>query len=184
MLPSSRTYGFWLALVRIYTGIFWLEHGLGKLHTKPAFGAPGGTMATFLAEQAGQTTGFYHAFLTGTVIPNLSTFAYAVELGEMVAGALLLVGLFTRLGAFIGVVLALNYWLAKGGIEHLIATSSGVHGFAGFSGLEMCAAVLTAISLVLPTGRVLGIDGLAQRRPRPAPQATFRPVGPPPPQRP
>ncbi len=183
MLPSSRSYGFWLALVRIYTGIFWLEHGLGKLHTKPAFGAPGGPMATFLSEQAGQTTGFYHVFLTGTVLPNLPTFAYAVELGEMVAGALLLVGLFTRVGALIGVVLALNYWLAKGGVEHLIATSSGVHGFAGFSGLEMCAVVLTAISLVLPTGRVLGIDAFGQRRPRPAPQATFRPVAPPAPPR-
>jgi uncharacterized membrane protein YphA (DoxX/SURF4 family) len=184
MLPSPRTYGFWLALVRIYTGIFWLEHGLGKLHTTPAFSAPGGPMATFLTQQAAQTTGFYHAFLTGTVIPNLTPFAYAVELGEMVAGALLLVGLFTRLGAFIGVVLALNYWFAKGGIEHMIATSSGVHGFAGFGGLEMCAAVLTAISLVLPTGRVLGIDGLGQRRPKAVQQATFRPVGPPPQQRP
>ncbi len=66
----------------------------------------------------------------------------------------------------------------------MIATSSGVHGFAGFGGLEMCAAVLTAISLVLPTGRVLGIDGLGQRRPKAVQQATFRPVGPPPQQRP
>ena len=174
MLPPSRTYATWLAVVRIFTGFFWLEHGLGKLHAKPPFGAPGGAMAQFLAANAGNSTGFYHDFLTTVVVPNLPMFGYLVMLGEMVAGALLLAGLFTRLGALVGVFLALNYWLAKGGFHALAATSAGVHGLAASSGLEMCALVLTAISLVLPTGRVLGLDALWPSRPR----TVRRPVSP------
>jgi uncharacterized membrane protein YphA (DoxX/SURF4 family) len=168
MLPSSRVYAFWLALARIYTGFFWLEHGLGKLRAQPPFGAPNGMMGLFLTAQLARTSGPYHDFLAMVVVPNLQTFAYAVELGELVAGALLLAGLFTRFGAFIGVVLALNYWAATGGF----------HRFSGASGLEMCAAVLTALSLVLPTGRVLGLDALASRtRAAPTFLGTARPVG-------
>ncbi len=158
MLPSSRTYGFWLALVRIYTGFFWLEHGLGKLHAQPAFGAPGGQLSQFLSLHVRDSTGPYHEFLTGFVVPNATLVGYAVMLGEMTAGALLLVGLFTRLGALLGVFLAVNYWLARGGFNALAASSAGVHGLGASSGLEICAAALTAISLVLPTGRVLGLD--------------------------
>jgi uncharacterized membrane protein YphA (DoxX/SURF4 family) len=169
MLPSNRTYAFWLALARIYTGFFWLEHGLGKLRAQPPFGSPNGMMAQFLSEQLARTSGPYHDFLAAVVVPNLPTFAYAVELGELVAGALLIAGLFTRFGAFVGVVLALNYWAARGGF----------HGFAASSGLEMCAAVLTVLSLVLPTGRVLGLDALGSRR-EPAPRVVGgpRPAGP------
>ena len=175
MLPSPRTYGFWLALVRIYTGFFWLDHGVGKLRAQPPFGAPGGQMAQFIAAQTAHAHGAYAQFLTTVVQPNLSSFAYAVMLGEMTAGALLIAGLFTRFGALIGVVLAVNYWLAKGGFDAVSAASTGVHGLAASAGFEMCAAVLTAISLVLPTGRVFGIDGLWPKRP-PVRRAAPRPV--------
>jgi uncharacterized membrane protein YphA (DoxX/SURF4 family) len=161
MLPSSRTYASWLALARIYTGFFWLEHGLGKLRAQPPFGAPNGAMAQFLTEQTAKTAGPYHDFLVTVVAPNLPIFAYAVEFGELLAGALLLAGLFTRFGALLGVVLALNYWAARGAF----------HGFAAASGFEVCAAVLTALSLVLPTGRFFGLDGFGGRR-RPVPAAT------------
>jgi uncharacterized membrane protein YphA (DoxX/SURF4 family) len=174
MLPSSRSYASWLALVRVYTGFFWLEHGLGKLRAQPAFGAPNGALAQFLAEQTTKTVGPYHDFLVTVVAPNLPTFAYAVELGELLAGALLLAGLFTRFGALIGVVLALNYWAAKGGF----------HGLAASSGFEMCAAVLTALSLVLPTGRYFGLDALGTRGRARAPAGVgpdARRAGPPPP---
>lgn len=176
MLSSSRTYAFWLALARIYTGFFWLEHGLGKLRAQPPFGAPNGMMAQFLTQQIASTKGPYHDFLATVVVPNLPTFAYAIELGELLAGALLLAGLFTRFGAFVGVVLALNYWAARGGLS----------GFAASSGLEMCAAVLTALSLVLPTGRYLGLDAFGARgRRQPAAPGVGpdgrRPAPPPPP---
>ncbi len=139
MLPSSRTYGFWLALVRIYTGFFWLEHGLGKLHAR-AFGAPGGQLSQFLALHVRDSTGPYHEFLTGFVVPNAALVGYAVMLGEMTAGALLLAGLFTRVGALLGVFLAVNYWLARGGFNALAASSAGVHGLGASSqGSKMCA---------------------------------------------
>jgi uncharacterized membrane protein YphA (DoxX/SURF4 family) len=174
MLPSSRTYASWLALARIYTGFFWLEHGVGKLRAQPPFGAPNGAMAQFLAEQAAKTAGPYHDFLVTVVVPNLPTFAYAIELGELLAGALLLTGLFTRFGALVGVILALNY----------AAATDAFHGLAASSGFQVCAAVLTALSLVLPTGRFFGLDALGARGRAQAPTGVGpdgrRPGSPPP----
>ena len=168
MLPSPRTYAFWLALLRIYLGIFWLEHGLGKLRSNPAFGAPGGLMSQFLATNLAKSTGPYHDFLATIVQPNLTAFAFLVQAGEIATGGLLLVGLFTRLGGLLGVFLALNYLVAKGNLT----------GMSAFTGLDMLAAVASAVNLVLPTGRYLGFDGLLTPRP-----ATSRAVPPHPVQR-
>ena len=156
MLPSPRTYAFWLALVRIYTGIFWLDHGLGKLRAHPAFGAPDGMMAQFIGGELGKTApGPYHDFLERIVTPNLAQFAFLVQLGELTAGILLLLGLFSRAGAVVGVVLALNYFAAKGAFASV----------AGYAGIDILAAALTAISVVLPTGRYVGFDAITARRP-------------------
>ena len=100
------------------------------------------------------------------VLPNAWFFAELVRLGEVVTGCLLLLGFYTRLGGLIGVLLSLNYISAKGGLAHLSV----------WSGLDSAALVLSALSLVLPTGRVLGIDGLLARLRRPrnvAPKAVF-----------
>ncbi|MBV9646887.1 MAG: DoxX family membrane protein [Candidatus Eremiobacteraeota bacterium] len=168
MLPSSRTYAFWLALFRIYLGLFWLEHGLGKILARPAFGAPDGPMAQFLNTMLPHTKGPYHDFLVGYVMPNLPQFGFAVEFGELVTGTLLLLGFLTPLGALIGIVLALNYWLSKGALV----------GFSAYAGLDVMTAAATALCLVLPVGRFLGIDALFARRgarPKPLP-ATPRPT--------
>jgi len=172
MLPSARTYAFWLALFRIYLGAFWLEHGLGKLRSTPAFGAPGGAMAQFLAAHAAKTPAPYHDFLTGVVMPNVAAFSFLIQAGEIAAGALLLLGLFTRLGGLLGTVLALNYLLARGALA----------GFSSYAGLEVLAAAASALNLVLPTGRYLGIDGFLVPRPRhagPIPRTAQRMTPPP-----
>ncbi|HTX57899.1 MAG TPA: TQO small subunit DoxD [Candidatus Acidoferrales bacterium] len=161
-LPSSATYGFWLALLRIYAGAFWLMHGIPKFLHGEDFMPPNGMMVPFLNTQIQHTSGPYQAFLTNVVLPNASFFAELVRLGEVVTGCLLLLGFYTRFGALIGILLALNYISAKGGLAHLDV----------WSGLDSAALALTAVSLVLPTGRVLGVDGiLARLRRRPEPSA-------------
>lgn len=147
-LPSSGTYGFWLALLRVYTGAFWLMHGIPKFTQSETFMPPNGLVVNFLNTAIQNTSGPYHAFLQNAVLPNINVFAELVRVGEVVAGALLFLGLFTRLGATVGVLLALNYLSAKGGFAHLSMWSS----------LDSAAFALSLISLVLPTGRVLGID--------------------------
>ena len=47
-LPSSRTYGGWLALVRVLTGIVWLIHGVPKFLHSDRFMPPDGIFATYM----------------------------------------------------------------------------------------------------------------------------------------
>lgn len=156
-LPSAMTYAFWLALLRIYAGAFWLMHGIPKFTQSQDFMPPNGMMVQFLNTQIDHVNGPYKAFLVNVVLPNASFFAELVRLGEVVTGCLLLLGFYTRLGGIIGVLLALNYISAKGGLMHLSV----------WSGLDSAALVLCAVNVVLPTGRVLGIDGLLARMRRP-----------------
>ncbi len=166
-LPSSSTYGFWLAILRIYAGAFWLMHGIPKFTQSQDFMPPTGFMMQFVNNAVANTSGPYQQFLTNVVLPNASLFAELVRLGEVVAGCLLLLGFFTRLGGLIGVLLALNYLSAKGGLAHLSV----------WSGLDAAAFALSAVNLVLPTGRVLGVDALLGRSRRvdatPKAQAVF-----------
>ena len=165
-LPSSSTYGFWLAILRLYTGAFWLMHGIPKFTQSQDFMPPTGMMQTFVNNAVANTHGPYQAFLTNIVLPQAWIFAELVRIGEVVTGCLLLLGFFTRGGAAIGMLLALNYLTAKGGLTHV----------SMWSGIDAEAFVLCLISFVLPTGRVLGIDGLlAHVRDRAAvtPQAVF-----------
>ena len=153
-LPSSSTYAFWLAIFRIYTGAFWLMHGIPKFTHGQDFMPPGGMMNGFLNSAITHTSGPYQWFLSYIVLPNASIFAEFVRLGEVVTGLLLFLGLFTRLGAVIGILLSLNYMTASGDLSHLSVM---------LSGLNSAALMLSLINLVLPTGRVLGIDGLLAR---------------------
>ncbi|HTU70489.1 MAG TPA: TQO small subunit DoxD [Candidatus Baltobacteraceae bacterium] len=152
-LPSSSTYAFWLSLLRIYAGAFWLMHGIPKFLNSQDFMPPNGMMVEFLNTQISHVSGPYQSFLIHVVLPNASFFAELVRLGEVVTGALLLLGFYTRLGGLIGILLALNYISAKGGLAHLSV----------WSGLDSTALVLSAVNLVLPTGRMLGVDGILAR---------------------
>ena len=147
----------WLAVLRIYTGIFWLSHGVPKL-LNPQFFGQHGFMASMLGEQTAKAHGPYNDFLVHVVLPNAGVFSHLVAWGETLAGVSLLLGLFTRVGGIVGVFLPLNYFMMKGAYADL--TSVG--------GLDIAAAALSLIHAVLPTGLVAGLDALlpASRRPR------------------
>ncbi len=55
------------------------------------------------------------SFLTGTVVPHASLFAWLIALGELGVGVSLLLGLFTRLDGFFAIVQAATYMLVAGG---------------------------------------------------------------------
>jgi uncharacterized membrane protein YphA (DoxX/SURF4 family) len=158
-LPSSRAYGGWLALVRILTGLIWLIHGIPKFLNSDQFMPPNGFMASYIQQGIARSTGPYHDFLVGVVQPNINLFAELARLGEVCVGLSLMLGLFSRIGGLFGIVLTLNYMSARGGLDT----------FNAWSSLDACLMLLSAISLVLPTGRVFGVDSLfARRRARPA----------------
>ena len=157
-LPSARTYGGWLALVRFLTGAIWLTHGVPKFLHSDRFMPPNGSFATYVQSGVAATSGPYHDFLANVVAPNAGVFAELVRLGEVCVGVSLVLGLFTRLGAFVGILLPLNYLAARGGLG-----SASAWGAA-----DGCIMLLSAISFVLPTGRVAGLDAffLKRRSPR------------------
>lgn len=173
-LPSSKTYAFWLALLRIFTGAAWIIHGVGKFTQSAMYMPPGGFVVSFVAKAVGGSTGPYHDFLLNVVQPNIGIFAELVRLGEVLTGCALLLGLFTRFGGFVGVLLTLNYMAAKGAFASV----------ESIAGMDAAMLALSAINLVLPTGRMLGLDALmarGSRRPErvvvaPAPVYTAPPV--------
>jgi uncharacterized membrane protein YphA (DoxX/SURF4 family) len=154
-LPTSRTYGYWLAVVRILTGAIWLIHAVPKFRASSAFLPPTGGFGTYLQQGIAKTTGPYHDFLVNVVQPNAAVFADLVRFGELLVGISLVLGLLSRLGGFFGIVLTLNYIAARGGL----------HTVKEWGSLDAALALLCAISLVLPTGRVAGFGMFVARRP-------------------
>jgi thiosulfate dehydrogenase (quinone) large subunit len=157
-LPSSRTYGTWLAVVRILTGAIWVIHALPKFLNGGSFLPPDGFFGTYLQQGIGATTGPYHDFMVNVIQPNAAIFAELVRFGELLVGISLFLGVFSRLGGFFGIVLPLNYMAARGAMVTL----------SGWASPDAAIALLSAISLVLPTGRVAGFDALGTRRARSA----------------
>jgi len=153
-LPSSRAYARWLALVRILTGIIWLIHGIPKFLHGDAFLPPNGFFTSYLQQGIASTSGPYHDFMVDVISPNAAVFAELVRFGEVLVGVALFLGLFTRLGGFFGILLPLNYMAVRGAIGTL----------SGWGSPDASLALLSAISLVLPTGRVAGVDGFLHRR--------------------
>jgi len=147
---------FVFAILRIYTGIFWLVHGIPKFLNSDAFMPPQGFMAQMVLKGTQTTTGSYHDFLVSFVTPNIALFAEFVRLGEVLVGFSLLFGLLTRVGGLGGIFLALNYIAAKGAFG----------SWETFGTLDAAAIALSALHVVLPTGRTLGVDGLFGHRPR------------------
>ena len=154
ILPSSRTYGGWLAMVRVLTGAIWLIHAIPKFRNGAAFLPPNGFFPNYLQQGITTTVGPYHDFMVNVVSPNAMIFAQLVRFGELLVGISLLLGLFSRLGGFFGVVLPLNYMAVRGAVGTL----------SGWGSPDASLALLSAISLVMPTGRIAGFDGLRTRR--------------------
>jgi uncharacterized membrane protein YphA (DoxX/SURF4 family) len=155
-LPSSRAYGGWLAIARILTGTIWLIHAVPKFLNGNAFLPPNGRFGTYLQQGISTTAGPYHDFMVAVVAPNAALFAELVRLGELLVAISLLLGLFSRLGGFFGILLPLNYMAARG----VVGTVSG------WGSIDASLALLSAISVILPTGRVAGLDGLRGRKAR------------------
>lgn len=96
----------------------------------------------------------YKAFVEGTVLAHPALFANLTAIGESVAGALLVLGLFNGVGTLVALVLTFNYGMAS---WHISPANQGFHW------------TLAAVMVGLWWGRAgmtWGLDGrLAERRP-------------------
>jgi thiosulfate dehydrogenase [quinone] large subunit len=93
---------------RSLIGLLWLASLRWKL--PPTFTPTEGRslMDWLELEVAHPTIGLYADFVAGVVIPNFILFAWLTFLIELAIGLSLTLGLFTRLGAWLGLLWALN----------------------------------------------------------------------------
>jgi uncharacterized membrane protein YphA (DoxX/SURF4 family) len=154
-MASHWTYAGWFTVLRLYAGVFWLSHGIPKFLNSAAYLPPSGFMPQLVQKAVMSQTGFYHDFLLNVVTPNIGVFAELVRLGEVLVGCSLLLGVFTRFGGLVGCFLALNYMAARGEFSTWETIGS----------LDAVAFMLSFMMLVVPAGRVAGVDALLRRRP-------------------
>lgn len=99
-----------ITLLRVYTGVFFLYYGFGKVRN-PDF-ADG--LAGFVTSRLEGSVGMFRPFLESVVLPNKGLFAFLVSWGELAIGIALIVGLATRWASIAGAVMVAAFWAAKG----------------------------------------------------------------------
>src|ERR1700674_3708882 len=99
-----------LVLLRIQMGVVFLLAGLPKIREDFT-----PKLLDFLHNVAlVKGHPFYQDFVHAVVLPHARVFAALISWGEVLVGAALLLGLFTRFAAAAALLLALNYLFAKG----------------------------------------------------------------------
>ena len=99
-----------ITLLRIYTGVFFLHYGFGKVRR----GNFADGLEGFVSGRLENSFGFFQPFLEAVVLPNKSLFAFLVSWGELAIGVALIVGLATRWASLAGAVMVASFWFAKG----------------------------------------------------------------------
>ena len=99
-----------VTLLRVYTGVFFLKYGFGKI-TNPNF-ADG--LSGFVTGNLEKCYGFMRPFLESVVLPNSGVFAFLVAWGEVFLGVALVLGLATRYAAIAGALMVAMFWFTKG----------------------------------------------------------------------
>lgn len=141
-----ETVALWMLLpLRLFVGESLIRAGLGKIANRWLSEARMELVVNgWLAQE--KPPHFYESFLRSVVIPHHHLFAVLVVTGEIAVGSALLLGLFTRPAAAIGLFMTLNFFFGQG--EGLTANSSAAY-----------VVMLLTLALV-PTGRALGLDAL------------------------
>jgi thiosulfate dehydrogenase [quinone] large subunit len=82
-------------------------------------------------------------------VPHSELFGYLIMFGEIAVGACLLLGLFTRLTALVGLFMLVNYYLGPG-------TARG----GSLLAQQHIFIIALVIFVLANPGRTLGLDGL------------------------
>ena len=153
--PSAGgPYLSYIVLLRLFVGFSFLRLGLPKLQDLGNHGPMRAQITEWANNQAHPFWG-YQEFLKEFVLPNLSVFQVLVTFGEIAVGVALLVGGFTRLAAFFGLFMNVNYWFASG------------YRSPAAAGFNEALAVMEIVLILAAAGRLLGLDVfLARRFPR------------------
>ena len=131
-----------ILLLRVYTGIFFLYHGIRKV-SRDNF-ADG--MAGFLNANLESSFGFYRPIVESVILPAKGLFAFMVAWGELAIGIALIIGLATRYASVAGAFMVANFWFAKG------------QGVLEGQNHDVVWMVVFVVLAGLHAGRVLSVD--------------------------
>jgi uncharacterized membrane protein YphA (DoxX/SURF4 family) len=105
--PNQRSVlHVWNWLVRLTIGAMWWEQSLWKL--PPTYSG-----LLYWVKEMGKwaSIGLQRQFVRDVVLPHFFFFAPQVYFTEVLIAGTLMLGLFSRLGAFLGALMAINLWL-------------------------------------------------------------------------
>ena len=140
--PSRPVHLWPLVLLRVYTGVFFLYYGFGKVR-RDNF-ADG--LAGFVNASLENSFGFFRGFLESVVLPNSGLFAFMVSWGELLIGIALIIGLATRYAAAAGALMVAAFWFAKG------------QGFLDAQNHDSIWLMSFIVLAAAHAGRVMGLD--------------------------
>jgi len=140
-----------LAGLRILLGVLWLANLSWKL--PPDFGKndPEGLLYNFRRAEHYAVIGPLRDVAREVMIPHFTLFGWLVFLAELAAGVLLLLGLWTRVGALIGLVQSIAITLLV-----VDAPNEWVWTYVMFIAIGI-------VVLVTPSGRRLSLDARRRR---------------------
>jgi len=148
-LGRRKSVHLWpITLLRVYTGVFFLYYGFGKIRN-PDF-ADG--LAGFVNSRLEGSVAFMQPFLESVVLPQKGLFAFLVSWGELAIGIALILGLATRWASVAGAFMVAAFWATKG------------QGFLDAQNHDVIWFIIFVVLASLHAGRVHSVDErLAQR---------------------
>jgi uncharacterized membrane protein YphA (DoxX/SURF4 family) len=140
-----RQLGIWA--LRVLMGCMWWQQTLWKI--PPNFDG----LKYWMQQEADHAAiALQGALVRDIVLPNLTVFGPLVYLVELTIGVSLLLGLLSRAGALLGLLMGLNLWL-------------GLYSAEGeWPWTYMFLVMIQALFVIDPPGRALGIDALLGQR--------------------
>ena len=145
----QTTYLWPLAVVRILSGHMWVRTSLFWIRAEDRAASLSNQVAPLL--ESGRPTSWFQPFLEHVVLPNSEIFAALVTAGEAFVAVSLLLGVATRLGAAVAMLLTMNYSLLYGQ-SFLVPSGNTLYFWVSF------------LFLVMAAGRAFGVDYWLHRR--------------------
>ena len=112
--PGQRSgLHLWNWLARFFIGAMWWQQSLWKLPPTYTDNPDGSGGLRYWMEEMAKwaSTGLQRHFVRDVVLPHFYFFAPQVYFAEVLIAVTLILGLFSRLGAFVGALMAINLWL-------------------------------------------------------------------------
>jgi len=137
-----------LVLPRLFLGVIFSYAALSKI-SRGDFPAH---LSTFLSQALPNATSVYQSFAHAVILPNLTTIATLVLIGETLVSIGMILGIATRFASVVAILLLLNYMFAKGMALWIPGSNDAA---------DIILAIVVGVGAA---GRAWGLDAFLARR--------------------